>query len=196
MTIHNRVRIPFKRNVTAELVTFDLPHDDKDHFAVLFDGWNQSDTPLVRIHSECITGDVFGSRLCDCGLQLKESFNHFADGGGILLYLRQEGRGIGLKNKIDAYELQQKFGLDTFTANRALGHRNDERSYDVAAQMLTDLGVNRVRLLSNNPDKMRQLIENGVEITEFVQTKLHLNPRNRRYIEAKRTMGHLFPEIA
>ena len=112
--------------------------------------------PLVRPHSECLTGDVFGSQRCDCGPQLREAVERIADSGGFLLYLRQEGRGIGLYAKLDAYALQDT-GLDTYEANLALGHGEDERSYLVAAQMLHALGVSRVALLSNNPDKARQL---------------------------------------
>jgi GTP cyclohydrolase II len=194
MTIHNRVRIPFAEAVSAELVTFDLRHDDKDHFAILFDGW-KSPAPLVRIHSECVTGDVFRSNLCDCGPQLSETFERFAKGGGVLLYLRQEGRGIGLKAKIDAYNLQQTFGIDTFAANRVLGHGDDDRSYKVAAQMLADLGIKRMQLLTNNPDKVKQMVYNGIEITQTLPTKTHHNPHNRNYLKAKREFGHFLQEL-
>ena len=140
--------------------------------------------PLVRPHSECLTGDVFGSQRCDCGAQLREAVERIADSGGYLLYLRQEGRGIGLYAKLDAYALQDT-GLDTYEANLALGHGEDERSYLVAAQMLHALGVSRVRLLSNNPDKARQLRRFGVTVTALVPTGVHLSAANARYLVTK-----------
>src|SRR3954447_1009091 len=129
--------------------------------------------PLVRPHSECLTGDVFGSRRCDCGPQMREAVERIADAGGYLLYLRQEGRGIGLYAKIDAYALQDT-GLDTYEANLALGYGVDERDYMVAAQMLRALGVDRLALLSNNPDKAAQLVDLGISLTEQVPTAVHL----------------------
>jgi GTP cyclohydrolase II len=144
--------------------------------------------PLVRVHSECLTGDAFGSQRCDCGAQLREAVERIADSGGFLLYLRQEGRGIGLYAKLDAYALQDG-GLDTYEANLALGHREDERSYLVAAQMLRALGVLRVALLSNNPDKARQLERFGVTVTERVPTAVHLSPANARYLATKARRG-------
>jgi GTP cyclohydrolase II len=144
--------------------------------------------PLVRPHSECLTGDVFGSQRCDCGPQLREAVERIADSGGFLLYLRQEGRGIGLYAKLDAYALQDT-GLDTYEANLALGHREDERSYLVAAQMLRALGESRVALLSNNPDKARQLRRFGVTVTARVPTGVHLSPTNARYLATKAGRG-------
>ena len=144
--------------------------------------------PLVRPHSECLTGDVFGSQPCDCGPQLREAVERIADCGGFLLYLRQEGRGIGLYAKLDAYALQDA-GLDTYEANLALGHREDERSYQVAAQMLRALGVSRVALLSNNRDKARQLRRFGVTVAELVPTGVHLSATNARYLETKARRG-------
>jgi GTP cyclohydrolase II len=144
--------------------------------------------PLVRPHSECLTGDVFGSERCDCGPQLREAVERIARSGGYLLYLRQEGRGIGLYAKLDAYALQDA-GLDTYEANLALGHGEDERCYLVAAQMLQALGVSRVRLLSNNPDKARQLRRFGVAVTSLVPTGLHLSPTNARYLATKAGRG-------
>ena len=144
--------------------------------------------PLVRLHSECLTGDVFGSQRCDCGAQLREAVERIAATGGFLLYLRQEGRGIGLYAKLDAYALQDA-GLDTYEANLALGHREDERSYLVAAQMLHALGVPRVALLSNNPDKARQLQRFGVPVTRRVPTAVHLSPANARYLATKARRG-------
>jgi GTP cyclohydrolase II len=144
--------------------------------------------PLVRPHSECLTGDVFGSQRCDCGAQLREAVERIADCGGYLFYLRQEGRGIGLYSKLDAYALQDA-GLDTYEANIALGHREDERSYLVAAQMLHALGVSRVALLSNNPDKARQLGRFGVTVSERVPTGVHLSTANARYLATKARRG-------
>ncbi|HLY48231.1 MAG TPA: GTP cyclohydrolase II [Solirubrobacteraceae bacterium] len=144
--------------------------------------------PLVRLHSECLTGDVFGSQRCDCGPQLREAVERIADRGGFLLYLRQEGRGIGLYPKLEAYGLQDA-GLDTYEANLALGHREDERSYLVAAQMLRALGVQRVALLTNNPDKARQLRRFGVAVSARVPTAVHLSSANARYLATKAQRG-------
>jgi GTP cyclohydrolase II len=144
--------------------------------------------PLVRLHSECLTGDVFGSQRCDCGPQLREAAERIADRGGYLLYLRQEGRGIGLYAKLDAYALQDA-GLDTYEANLALGHREDERSYLVAVQMLHALGVTQVALLSNNPDKARQLRRSGVSVSSLVPTGVHLSTTNARYLATKAQRG-------
>jgi GTP cyclohydrolase II len=140
--------------------------------------------PLVRPHSECLTGDVFGSQRCDCGPQLREAVERIATAGGYLLYLRQEGRGIGLYTKLDAYALQDT-GLDTYEANIALGHDADERDYSAAAQMLRALGVDRVALLTNNPDKVEQLGQLGVTVTKRVPTAVHLSPANAGYLAAK-----------
>jgi GTP cyclohydrolase II len=148
---------------------------------------HQERPPLVRPHSECLTGDVFGSQRCDCGPQLREAVERIAEHGGFLLYLRQEGRGIGLYAKIDAYALQDA-GLDTYQANLALGYAEDERDYTVAAQMLHALGAPRVALLSNNPDKAAQLGRLGVTVTEQVPTGLHLSGANAGYLAAK--AGH------
>ena len=151
--------------------------------------------PLVRPHSECLTGDVFGSQRCDCGPQLREAVERIADCGGFLLYLRQEGRGIGLYEKLEAYALQDT-GLDTYDANLALGHREDERSYVAAAQMLHALGVSRVALLSNNPDKARQLGRCGVSVVAQVPTGVHLSAANARYLATKARRGNHTLDLA
>jgi GTP cyclohydrolase II len=141
--------------------------------------------PLVRPHSECLTGDVFGSQRCDCGPQLREAVERIGADGGFLLYLRQEGRGIGLYAKLDAYALQDA-GLDTYAANVALGRGEDERNYRAAAQMLLALGVDRIRLLGNNPDKALQLQACAIVVAERVRTGVHLSEANVRYLAAKR----------
>src|SRR5215475_13938012 len=144
--------------------------------------------PVVRPHSECLTGDVFGSQRCDCGPQLREAVERISATGGYLLYLRQEGRGIGLYAKLDAYALQD-VGLDTYEANLALGHAEDERDYTVAAQMLHALGLARVALLSNNPDKAAQLSRLGVTVAERVPTEVHLSAANLDYLATKARRG-------
>jgi GTP cyclohydrolase II len=147
-------------------------------------------TPLVRLHSECLTGDVFGSERCDCGPQLREAVQRIDESGGYLLYLRQEGRGIGLYAKLDAYALQDG-GLDTFAANVALGFEADARDYTAAAQMLEALGAGRISLLTNNPDKADQLAALGIDVAERVPTAVHLSEANVDYLRAKaRHAGH------
>ena len=146
------------------------------------------DVPLVRPHSECLTGDVLGSGRCDCGPQLREAVERIAEASGYLLYLRQEGRGIGLYSKLEAYALQDD-GLDTYDANLALGFDADERNYTVAAQMLEALGASRIALLSNNPDKAAQLAALGVTITELVPTAVHVSRTNAGYLATKATRG-------
>jgi GTP cyclohydrolase II len=177
---------------TARLFTFDGLMDGKEHIALGLGDWQESldrsadggAAPLVRPHSECLTSDVFGSQRCDCGPQLREAVERIADTGGFLLYLRQEGRGIGLYAKLDAYALQDA-GLDTYEANVALGRGEDERDYTAAAQMLRTLGADRVALLSNNPDKAEQLSRLGVDVTERVPTGVHLSAANVRYLATK-----------
>ena len=143
---------------------------------------------LTRLHSECLTGDVFGSQRCDCGAQLRESVERLDAAGGYLLYLRQEGRGIGLYAKLDAYVLQDT-GLDTYEANVALGYGADERDYTVAAQMLGALGVDRIALLSNNPDKATQLSRLGITVANRVPTGVHLSDANAHYLATKAVRG-------
>lgn len=178
----------------ATMMTFEGLIDGREHIALGLGDWEGSlrraavggPPPLVRPHSECLTGDVFGSQNCDCGPQLREAAERITDAGGVLLYLRQEGRGIGLYAKLDAYALQLG-GMDTYEANVALGRGEDERDYAVAAQMLLALGADRVNLLSNNPDKAAQLEEYGVRIAERVRTGVHVSPWNKRYLTAKAT---------
>jgi GTP cyclohydrolase II len=187
-TIRTRVRVPLRfgdgYGVDSELVTFHGLADGQEHLAVVLGDPDAATTPLVRLHSECLTGDVFGSARCDCGPQLREAVERIAQRGGYLLYLRQEGRGIGLYNKLDAYALQDQ-GYDTYEANSALGLPEDGRDYTAAAQMLAALGVDSVDLLSNNPDKAAQLRELGMPIRDRVPTGVHATPHNLHYLRAK-----------
>ena len=171
---------------TARVITFDGLVDGREHLALALG--TPPAVPLVRPHSECLTGDVFGSERCDCGAQLREAVECIAEVGGYLLYLRQEGRGIGLYDKVDAYALQDR-GLDTYEANVALGYGEDQRDYTAAAQMLHALGLARVALLSNNPDKAAQLTRLGIAVTESVPTEVHLSPSNSHYLATKARRG-------
>jgi GTP cyclohydrolase II len=190
-TVRRQVTVPLRFPdgfaTTARVYTFDGLADDREHVAFGLGDWTGSAdraAPLVRPHSECLTGDVFGSQRCDCGPQLREAVERITDVGGVLLYLRQEGRGIGLYTKLDAYALQDG-GMDTYEANVALGHGEDERDYTAAAQMLAALGVKRIALLSNNPDKAEQLDQLGVKVVESVPTGVYLSPANAGYLAAK-----------
>ena len=171
----------------AEIVTFSGLPDEGEHVACLLPAADGS-VPLVRLHSECLTGDVFGSARCDCGPQLDEALQRIAAEGGALLYLRQEGRGIGLYNKLDTYLLQDQ-DIDTFAANRAIGRGEDERGYAMAAAMLRALDLTRIRLLTNNPEKVRQLVAHGIEVEEVIPTGVHLTEENARYLTAKANVG-------
>jgi GTP cyclohydrolase II len=199
-TIRTEVAVPVAFDdgfrTTARLVTFDGLVDGREHLALGFGSRADSalhdasrdGTPLVRLHSECLTGDVFGSQRCDCGPQLREAVSRIDQAGGYLLYLRQEGRGIGLVAKLDAYSLQDA-GLDTYEANLALGFEADERDYAVAAQMLHALGSPCIELLSNNPDKARQLRRHGVTVARQVPTAVHLSRANAHYLATKARRG-------
>jgi GTP cyclohydrolase II len=199
-TVRRQVTLPLRTpdgfSTRARAFTFEGLLDGKEHLALALGDWRRAllrgraggPAPLVRLHSECLTGDVFGSQRCDCGAQLREAVERIAEWGGYLLYLRQEGRGIGLYAKLDAYGLQDG-GLDTYEANLALGRREDERSYLVAAQMLHALGALRVALLSNNPEKARQLCEFGVTVSARVPTGVHLSSANARYLATKARRG-------
>jgi GTP cyclohydrolase II len=192
--VRRQVTVPLRLaglDVEAQVFTFDGLWDGREHLALALGGGpaDPEATPLVRLHSECLTGDVLGSQRCDCGPQLREAVERIADAGGYLLYLRQEGRGIGLYNKIDAYALQDA-GLDTYEANLALGFGPDDRDYTAAAQMLLALGVERLDLLTNNPDKVTQLQAAGILVSSRVPTGLHRSAANGRYLAAKASVGH------
>ncbi len=165
--------------------------DGKEHVALVMGDVSTDDPVLVRVHSECLTGDVFGSIRCDCGDQLTSALDRIhEEGRGVLLYLRQEGRGIGLHNKLRAYELQDD-GADTVEANEALGFKADQREYGIGAQMLTDLGVKRLRVMTNNPRKFVGLSGYGLEITERLQIEIPASDTTRRYLKAKKEkLGH------
>ena len=182
-------------HVAARMFTFRGLLDDREHVALGLGNYSQphGGTPLVRMHSECLTGDVFGSRRCDCGPQLEESMAMIARHGGYLLYLRQEGRGIGLYAKIEAYRLQER-GMDTYQANRALGFSDDGRDYRVAALMLGALGVRRIHLVTGNPDKVSQLVDHGIAVCDVRRTRLHETRENVQYLRTKKAVGHLFTE--
>jgi GTP cyclohydrolase II len=190
--IRRRIQIPLRfadgYSATATVVSFSGLADAQEHVALELGPPAAAGLPLVRVHSECLTGDVFGSQRCDCGPQLREAVELITGQGGYLLYLRQEGRGIGLYDKLDAYALQDR-GLDTYEANLALGHRADERDYTSAAQMLHALGASRIALLSNNPDKAAQLARLGVSIAQHVPTALHLTGANAAYLATKARRG-------
>jgi GTP cyclohydrolase II len=179
---------------TFKAFVFDAP-DHKEHVALTLGAIDEGGPVLVRVHSECLTGDVLGSSRCDCGEQLADSLRFLQEHGrGVLLYLRQEGRGIGLTKKISAYALQEQ-GLDTVEANLALGLPEDMRDYRVAAEMLLDLGVQSARLLTNNPAKIEGLERYGIEVVERIPVSMPPTPSNVGYLRTKREkMGHLFPK--
>jgi 3,4-dihydroxy 2-butanone 4-phosphate synthase/GTP cyclohydrolase II len=157
----------------------------------------QTEPVLVRVHSQCLTGDIFESRLCDCGAQLHQAMKQVHQAGkGVVLYMRQEGRGIGLLSKLKAYHLQQQEGLDTVEANRQLGFGADLRHYGIGAQILFDLGVRQIRLLTNNPAKVVGLEGHGLRIVERVPIQIAPNADNRYYLQTKRDkLGHILDEI-
>jgi GTP cyclohydrolase II len=197
-TIRTQVELPLRfadgYATGARVFSFDGLVDGLEHLAfalgdpAALHAADDRRVPLIRPHSECLTGDVFASQRCDCGPQLREAVERIAQAGGYLLYLRQEGRGIGLYSKLEAYALQDA-GIDTYDANLVLGHDEDERSYVAAAQMLQALGVSRIALLSNNPDKARQLRSCGVTVVEQVATGVYVSAANHRYLETKARRG-------
>ncbi|MEJ2458163.1 MAG: GTP cyclohydrolase II [Novosphingobium sp.] len=196
LRIASRARLPVEACEDAEIVAFRALDDLREHVALVIGRQNGDRAPLVRLHSECLTGDILGSLKCDCGPQLHAALRAMADeakagGWGVLLYLRQEGRGIGLVNKLRAYRLQD-FGFDTVDANNRLGLPTEARDFPVAARMLELLGVHAIRLMTNNPAKVEALREVGVDVIERVPHQLPPNPHNARYLETKRDRtGHL-----
>lgn len=186
--VRRKVTVPLANGTPALFHSFDGLVDGREHLALGLGPQPADGIPLVRLHSECLTGDVFGSQRCDCGPQLEEALQRIGASGGYVLYLRQEGRGIGLYAKLDAYALQDR-GLDTYAANRHLHQPEDARDYRCAAQMLVALGVTRIRLLSNNPDKAEQLAQHGIEVIERVPTGVFLTAHNHAYLSAKVRIG-------
>ncbi|WP_163930645.1 GTP cyclohydrolase II [Paraferrimonas sp. SM1919] len=188
-----RTRVPFnvgrRSDIPAEMVSFSGLNSGDEHVAVIFGHADRKQvTPLVRIHSECLTGDVFGSSRCDCGEQLNEAIEDMGKNGGIILYMRQEGRGIGLYNKLDAYELQIK-GIDTYSANNQLGFADDLRDFEEAALMLKALNVSQLKLLSNNPKKKAALELHGIKVPETQSTGVYQKIDNHYYLRTKVLKG-------
>jgi 3,4-dihydroxy 2-butanone 4-phosphate synthase/GTP cyclohydrolase II len=174
-----------------KLIAFQEKGSSNEHLALIKGSWTPGEPVLVRVHSSCFTGDILGSLRCDCGEQLHEAMKLVeAEGKGIILYMNQEGRGIGLLNKLRAYRLQEE-GMDTVEANLHLGFQMDQRDYGVGAQILRYLNVHKLRLISNNPKKRVGLIGYGLEIIDSVPIRIHPNPHNERYLETKRDkLGH------
>jgi len=197
LMIATRARLPIAACEEAEVVIFRSPDDIREHVALILGQQTSERVPLVRLHSECLTGDILGSLRCDCGPQLGGALTAMAQeagrgGWGVLLYLRQEGRGIGLVNKLRAYRLQDQ-GFDTLEANRRLGLPAEARDFPVAARMLELLGVREIRLMTNNPAKVAALEGAGMHVAQRVPHHLPTNPHNERYLATKRDQaGHLF----
>jgi GTP cyclohydrolase II len=191
--LRSSIDLPLDNGATPRLSTFSGLADGRDdHFSLQFGQGLRDLPPLVRLHSSCVSGDILGSQRCDCGPQLREALDQFAAHSGVLLYLMQEGRGLGFARKVEAYALQSELGLDTFEANRALGFPDDARDYRVAAQMLDALRIHTVRLLTNNPEKARQLERYGIRVSACQPTGYFPSEANRAYLCAKHARGHRF----
>ena len=195
--IITRAKLPIKKTKNAEIIVFKYNNEPKDYFCILIGRVNQKNPtsliPTVRIHSQCVTGDIFHSLKCDCGEQLNKSLDIMVKNEeGIIIYLPQEGRDIGLINKIRAYKLQED-GLDTVDANLTLGFRDDERSYDVAVSILKKLNFKTINLISNNPNKIKKLNEAGIKILNVLKLKIEPNEINKNYINTKKNRSnHIF----
>lgn len=186
-------RVPLKYAKDAQVIAFRPRLGHEEHLAVVVGDIRGVEAPFVRVHSSCVTGDLFGSLRCDCGEQLRQSIRLMAERGvGILIYLTQEGRGIGIANKLRAYRLQDN-GMDTVEANEALGFAADERNFLLAATMLKQLNVTRIRLITNNLRKTSEMVENGIEVVERESLAIVANRYNRKYLDTKaRKLGHVF----
>ncbi len=185
------VKMPTKRG-DFQLIAFKEINSDQEHLALVKGTWEKDEAVLVRVHSSCITGDIFGSCRCDCGPQLHKAMEMIeAEGKGLIVYMNQEGRGIGLLNKLKAYKLQEE-GYDTLEANIKLGFKGDERDYGIGAQIIRSLGVSKMKLMSNNPTKRTGLVGYGLEITENISLEIESNIHNELYLQTKRDkMGHV-----
>jgi GTP cyclohydrolase II len=178
------------RNGKYQILAYDSGVEELPHLALVAIGTEMNGVVDVRIHSECLTGDVFGSVRCDCGEQLETAMQHIEKHGGVLVYLRQEGRGIGLINKLKAYNLQDT-GLDTIKANHALGFHSDERDFTPAIEILNSLGIKSIRLLTNNPSKLSAFDNSGIEVQSRLPLNITPRPENEFYIRTKQeSMGH------
>ena len=175
-----------------QLIAFKEINSEQEHLALMKGRWEKDEAVLVRVHSSCITGDIFGSCRCDCGPQLHKAMEMIeAEGKGVIVYMNQEGRGIGLMNKLKAYKLQEE-GYDTLEANIKLGFKGDERDYGIGAQIIRSLGVSKMKLMSNNPTKRTGLVGYGLEITENIALEIESNIHNELYLQTKRDkMGHV-----
>lgn len=187
------VRLPIAHG-DFEMKLFCDPKDQKEHVVLVHGDVLARPDVLIRVHSECLTGDVFGSLRCDCGAQLRNGLDQIvAEGAGVLIYLRQEGRGIGLREKLKAYQLQDQ-GYDTVEANLLLGHQADERDYTIVPRILASLGVNSVRIITNNPDKIGALRAGNINVVARVSAPLSVNKENRSYLRVKaEKMRHAIP---
>jgi len=185
-----RVKMPTKYGM-FELIAFEQVNTGEIHVALKKGNWKKDEPVLVRVHSSCMTGDILGSLRCDCGDQLHHAMQMVEKAGkGLVLYMNQEGRGIGLLNKLKAYKLQEQ-GLDTVEANLELGFGMDERDYGVGAQILRQLGISKMKLMTNNPRKRAGLLGYGLEVVENVQIEIPANPHNEKYLTTKRDkLGH------
>lgn len=184
--------LPLHQHGSFTMTVFENDLDNVEHFVLIKPPVRPNQVPLVRIHSECITGDVFKSCKCDCGSQLEHSLALIAKEGGVLIYLRQEGRGIGLANKLKAYSLQEQLGLDTVEANLKLGLPADSRDYAMAYQILKHLGIPAIRLLTNNPSKIQAIEQFGIEVVERIALEMASTKENHHYLKTKKEkLGHL-----
>jgi len=191
ITIRQQVALKVGVNqVPAQIISFHGFESGKEHIAMQFTRLSKNSNPcLVRVHSECLTGDVFHSSRCDCGEQLDEAINLLNETGGLLLYMRHEGRGIGLYNKLDAYAFQDA-GLNTYEANLKLGFKEDQRDFSEAAAILKALEISEITLITNNPLKVQQLQENGIKVQSVLNTMIHSKPDNLVYLRAKKDHGN------